>query len=53
MAWHEFGHAWGYINGRPLDHTYPEADAWENRMQEQIYGAIGPNNAPRLPHSGD
>jgi hypothetical protein len=19
MAWHEFGHAWGYIHGRPLD----------------------------------
>lgn len=50
MAWHEFGHAWGYINGRPLDHTNPEADAWENRMREQLYGPIGPNNAPRVAH---
>jgi RHS repeat-associated protein len=50
MEWHEFGHAWGYINGRPLDHTNPEADAWENRMREQLYGPIGPNNAPRVAH---
>jgi RHS repeat-associated protein len=50
MAWHEFGHAWGYINGRPLDRTNPEANAWENRMREQLYGPIGPNNAPRVAH---
>jgi RHS repeat-associated protein len=50
MAWHEFGHAWGNINGRPLDHTNPEADAWENRMREQLYGPLGPNNAPRIAH---
>jgi hypothetical protein len=50
MAWHEFGHAWGYINGRPLDRTNPEADAWENRMREQLYGPLGPNNAPRTVH---
>lgn len=50
MAWHELGHAWGYINGRPLDRTNPEANAWENRMREQLYGPIGPNNAPRVAH---
>jgi RHS repeat-associated protein len=50
MGWHEFGHAWGYMNGRPLDHTNPEADAWENRMREQLYGPTGPNNAPRVAH---
>jgi RHS repeat-associated protein len=50
MAWHEFGHAWGNIDGRPLDHTNPEADAWENRMREQLYGPLGPNNAPRIAH---
>jgi hypothetical protein len=50
MAWHDFGHAWGNINGRPLDHTNPEADAWENRMREQLYGPLGPNNAPRIAH---
>jgi RHS repeat-associated protein len=50
MAWHEFGHAWGYMNGRALDHTNPEAEAWENRMREQLYGPLGPNNAPRVAH---
>ena len=50
MAWHEFGHVWGYINGRSLDRTNPEAFAWENRMREQLYGPIGPNNAPRVAH---
>jgi hypothetical protein len=50
MAWHEFGHAWGCIKGRPLDHTNDEADAWENRMREQLYGPLGPNNAPRIAH---
>jgi hypothetical protein len=50
MAWHEFGHAWGNINGRPLDRTNPESLAWENRMREQLYGPIGPNNAPRVAH---
>ncbi len=50
IAWHEFGHVWGYINGRSLDRTNPEAFAWENRMREQLYGPIGPNNAPRVSH---
>jgi hypothetical protein len=50
MAWHEFGHAWGSINGRSLDRTNPEALAWENRMRKQLYGPIGPNNAPRVAH---
>jgi hypothetical protein len=50
MAWHEFGHAWGHINGRPADRTNPEAVQWENRMREQLYGPLGLNNAPRNAH---
>jgi len=50
MAWHEFGHAWASINGRTLDRSNPEALQWENRMREQLYGPIGPNNAPRVAH---
>lgn len=50
MAWHEFGHAWGYINGRPLDRTNPEALQWENRMRQQLYGPLGRNNARRVAH---
>ena len=50
MAWHEFGHAWASINGRSLDRSNPEAFQWENRMREQLYGPLGPNNARRLKH---
>jgi hypothetical protein len=50
MAWHEFGHAWASINGRTLDRSNPEAFQWENRMREQLYGPLGPNNARRLKH---
>jgi hypothetical protein len=50
MAWHEFGHAWGQINGRPADKTNKEAFDWENRMREQLYGPLGLNNAPRTAH---
>ncbi len=49
-AWHEFGHAWGFINGRPGSATNPEALEWENRMREQLYGPLGPRNARRIRH---
>jgi RHS repeat-associated protein len=49
-AWHEFGHAWGFINGRPGSATNPEALQWENRMREQLYGPLGPRNARRIRH---
>lgn len=48
--WHEFGHAWGSINGRPAPRSNAEALAWENRMRKQVYGPLGPNNAPRERH---
>ncbi len=50
MTWHEFGHAWASINGRSLDRSNPEAFQWENRMREQLYGPLGPNNARRIAH---
>lgn len=50
MTWHEFGHAWGMINGRPSERTNPEAFDWENRMRQQLYGPLGPNNARRIVH---
>lgn len=49
-AWHEFGHAWGFINGRPGSQTNAEALQWENRMRQQVYGPLGPRNAPRKRH---
>ena len=50
-AWHEFGHSWGYINGRTnFKLTNKEAIDWENRMREQLYGPAGPSNAPRVSH---
>jgi hypothetical protein len=48
--WHEFGHAWSAMHGDPGHvgpETYDEAHAWENRMRQQVYGPLGPNNAPR------
>jgi RHS repeat-associated protein len=50
MLWHEFGHAWASINGRSLDRSNPEAFQWENRMRQQLYGPLGPNNARRIAH---
>ena len=50
MLWHEFGHAWASINGRTLDRSNPDAFQWENRMREQLYGPLGPNNARRIAH---
>ncbi|MDR3712328.1 MAG: RHS repeat-associated core domain-containing protein [Puia sp.] len=47
-AWHEFGHAWGYIHGRVGEPSYSEARAWENRMRQQVYGPLGPHNEPRV-----
>lgn len=49
-AWHEFGHAWGVINGRRMESTNAEALAWENFMRELRYGPIGSKNAPRVIH---
>ncbi len=50
-AWHEFGHSWGFINGRTnFKLTNKEAIDWENRMRQQLYGPFGPNNAPRIQH---
>lgn len=64
-AWHEFGHAWkmwqninaaanGVIPGArgidPALNTANEALRWENRMRQQVYGPLGPNNAPRNVH---
>jgi RHS repeat-associated protein len=46
--WHEFGHAWGLINGRPMKGTNSEALGWENQMRQQTYGPMGPLNAPRM-----
>lgn len=50
MEWHEFGHAWGYINGRVGGPSNKESLDWENRMRQQVYGPLGPNNAPRIAH---
>jgi RHS repeat-associated protein len=49
-AWHEFGHAWGLVNGRPLKQTNPEALDWENIMRQRLFGPLGPDNARRTIH---
>ena len=49
-TWHELGHAWGYINGRPMSQTNAEALGWENQMRERFYGPLGPYNARRIRH---
>ena len=49
-TWHEFGHAWGLINGRPMEDTNSEAIGWENQMRQQTYGPLGPANAKRILH---
>ena len=49
-AWHEFGHAWGFMNGRPGSQTNTESLEWENRMRQQVYGPLGPRNAKRVRH---
>jgi RHS repeat-associated protein len=47
-VWHELGHGWGYIHGRVGSRSNQEAVDWENRMRQQVYGPIGPNNAHRV-----
>lgn len=49
-TWHEFGHAWGFANGRPMKQTNPEALDWENLMRAKVYGPFGPMNARRIIH---
>jgi RHS repeat-associated protein len=64
-AFHEFGHTWKMwqnINAAGNDvipgangidprlNTSSEALRWENRMRQQVYGPIGPNNAERRVH---
>ena len=49
-AWHEFGHAWGYINGRIGAARNSESFQWENRMREQLHGPHCPNRARRAKH---
>ena len=49
-TWHEFGHAWGFVNGRPMKQTNPEALDWENLMRARLYGPFGPRNARRIIH---
>ena len=49
-TWHEFGHAWGNIHGRTSHRSDQEANAWENRMRQQVYGPFGPDNAKRIAH---
>jgi hypothetical protein len=55
-AWHEFGHAWRYMNTfwfkmLPITwYTNRTAVEWENRMRERIYVTFGPDNARRLTH---
>jgi RHS repeat-associated protein len=49
-TWHEFGHAWGVINGRGMRRTNPEALDWENQMRAVVYGPLGPLNARRIGH---
>jgi hypothetical protein len=48
--WHEFGHGWGKIHGRAGNGSNKESMAWENRMRQQTYGPLGPDNAPRAKH---
>ena len=48
-TWHEFGHAWAGMHGRGVGlRSFPESRSWENRMRKQVYGPLGPNNAPRV-----
>ena len=50
VMWHEFGHAWASVHGDPNfvgGETNSSAHEWENKRREQLYGPIGPNNAPR------
>jgi hypothetical protein len=49
-TWHEFGHAWGVLNGRRMAETGPESVDWENIMRQVVYGPFGPKNARRLFH---
>jgi hypothetical protein len=49
-TWHEMGHGWGMIHGRLDGRSGPEANAWENRMREQVYGPLGRDNAQRISH---
>jgi RHS repeat-associated protein len=49
-TWHELGHAWGFIHGRAMGSTNPDALRWENRMRQLLYGPLGPSNAPRVVH---
>jgi hypothetical protein len=49
-VWHEFGHAWGVINGRGMPRTNAEALQWENDMRAVIYGPLGPRNAKIVRH---
>jgi hypothetical protein len=49
-TWHEFGHGWGMIHGRLGGQSNLEANAWENRMRQQVYGPLGPDNAKRVNH---
>jgi RHS repeat-associated protein len=49
-SWHEFGHAWGFIHGRPGTQSSTESLQWENRMRDLLYGPHGPHNAHRVRH---
>jgi hypothetical protein len=49
-AWHELGHAWGFIHGKSMSETNPDSLRWENRMRQFLYGPLGPSNAPRVVH---
>jgi RHS repeat-associated protein len=49
-TWHELGHGWGNINGRHDHASDSEANAWENRMREQVYDPLGQDNAKRVTH---
>jgi len=50
--WHEFGHAYRMLQYYKINdpETRNEARRWENRMREQTYGPLGPQNAPRVIH---
>ncbi|MGD0802024.1 MAG: RHS repeat-associated core domain-containing protein [Terracidiphilus sp.] len=47
--WHELGHAWAGLHGKPVTQkdSGPDAVEWENEKRKQTYGDFGPNNAPR------
>ena len=64
-AWHEMGHAWAMwqdMNARALGVISPsdrglgqgpavqKALDWENRIRQDLYGPLGPNNARRVLH---